>query len=61
VYSFSRLSTIFTSFMIAFVLQRSGTNGVCVFIASSMAVVVVAIGFFGPRTRDRGLEVIAGA
>ncbi|MDB6106301.1 MAG: yyaJ [Gammaproteobacteria bacterium] len=61
VYSFSRLSTIFTSFMIAFVLQRSGTNGVCVFIASSMAVVVLAIGFFGPRTRDRGLEVIAGA
>jgi putative MFS transporter len=61
VYSFSRLSTIFTSFMIAFVLQRSGTNGVCVFIASSMVVVALAIGLFGPRTRDLGLEVIAGA
>jgi putative MFS transporter len=47
--------------MIAFVLQRSGTIGVCVFIASSMAVVVFAIGFFGPRTRDRSLEAIAGA
>jgi hypothetical protein len=47
--------------LVVFVLQRSGTNGVCVFIASSMAVVVLAIGFFEPRTRDRGLEVIAGA
>jgi putative MFS transporter len=46
--------------MIAFVLQRSGTNGVCVFIASSMVVVALAIGLFGPRTRGLGLEVIAG-
>jgi MFS transporter, putative metabolite:H+ symporter len=59
VYSFSRLSTIFTSFAIAFVLGRFGTVGVFLFIASSMAVVVVAIGCFGPRTRDMGLEVIA--
>lgn len=60
VYSFSRLSTIFTSFMIAFVLARAGTPGVCVFIASSMAVVIVAIGAFGPRSRNLALEAIAG-
>jgi MFS transporter, putative metabolite:H+ symporter len=61
VYSFSRLSTIFTSFMIAFVLERSGTQGVFIFIASSMAAVVAVIGLFGPRTRDLSLEAIAGA
>jgi MFS transporter, putative metabolite:H+ symporter len=60
VYSFSRLSTIFTSFMIAFVLARAGTPGVCVFIASSMGVVMVAIGAFGPRSRNLALEAIAG-
>ena len=60
VYSFSRLSTIFTSFMIAFVLARAGTSGVCVFIAASMGVVAVAIGAFGPKTRNLALEAIAG-
>jgi hypothetical protein len=33
---------------------------VCVFIASSMAVVIVAIGAFGPRSRNLALEAIAG-
>jgi putative MFS transporter len=59
VYSFSRLSTIFTSFAIAMVLANFGTVGVFVFIASSMAVVVLAIGCFGPRTRGLALETIA--
>jgi putative MFS transporter len=60
VYLFSRLSTIFTSFLIAFVLEGFGTRGVFLFIASSMLAVVIAIGCFGPRTRGLGLEVIAG-
>lgn len=58
VYSFSRLSTVFTSFMIAFFLHRFGTPGVFTFIAGAMAMVVIAIGGFGPRTRSRALEEI---
>lgn len=58
VYSFSRLSTVFTSFMIAFFLRDFGTVGVFVFIAGAMAVVMVSIGVFGPRTGRRALEEI---
>lgn len=59
VYSFSRLSTIFTSFMIAFCLQHFGTVGVFVFISLSMLMVMLSIGIFGPLTRGRSLEDIA--
>ena len=59
VYSWSRLSTVFTSLMIGFFLDRFGPPGVFGFIAASMAVVCVSIGMFGPRTRDRALEEIA--
>ena len=52
VYSWSRLSTVFTSFMIGFFLDRFGTAGVFGFIAVSMGVVCVSIGVFGPRTRS---------
>lgn len=59
VYSFSRLSTIFTSFIISLILAKFGTVGVFAFIASSMAVVVLAIGCFGPLTGGLALETIA--
>jgi MFS transporter, putative metabolite:H+ symporter len=59
VYSFSRLSTIFTSFMIAFFLKQFGTTGVFVFISVSMLMVMASIGIYGPLTRDRSLEEIA--
>jgi hypothetical protein len=58
VYSFSRLSTIFTGFMIAFFLNHFGTRGVFGFIAFSMGVLVISIGCFGPRTRALALEEI---
>ena len=51
VYSFSRLSTVVSSFLIAFLLRRVGPSGVFGFIACSMAIVVVTIGLFGPHTR----------
>jgi putative MFS transporter len=51
VYSFSRLSTVVSSFLIAFLLRRFGAFGVFGFIACSMAIVVVTVGLFGPRTR----------
>lgn len=59
VYSFSRLSTVFSSFMIAFFLQRFGTIGVFAFIASAMLVVVLSVGILGTRTRGQALEEIA--
>jgi len=54
VYSFSRLSTVVSSFLIALLLRRFGPFGVFGFIACSMAIVVVTVGFFGPRTRGHG-------
>jgi putative MFS transporter len=51
VYSFSRLSTVVSSFLIALLLRRFGPTGVFGFIACSMAIVVVTIGVFGPRTK----------
>src|SRR6202043_208500 len=59
VYSWSRLSTIFTSFMIAFFLQRFGAKGVFAFIATSMLMVILSIGFFGDRTKGLALEEIS--
>jgi len=58
VYSWSRFSTIFTAFIIAFFLGRFGTTGVFVLIAACMAVVAVAIGGFGPRVTRLRLEEV---
>jgi MFS transporter, putative metabolite:H+ symporter len=56
VYSWSRFSTIFTAFIIAFFLGRFGTTGVFVLIAACMVVVAVTIGGFGPRATRLRLE-----
>jgi len=59
VYSWSRLSTMFTSFMIAFFLENFGTRGVFGFIAGSMLMVIFSVGIFGPRTNNLALEEIS--
>ena len=59
VYSWSRLSVIFSSFVIAFILDGFGAFGVFVFIAAAMLVVMLTIGLFGPRTTNLPLERIA--
>ena len=59
VYSWSRLSTMFTSFMIAFFLENFGTKGVFAFIAASMLMVILSVGVFGPRTNNLALEEIS--
>ena len=59
VYSWSRLSTMFTSFMIAFFLENFGTKGVFAFIAASMLMVILSVGVFGPRTNNLSLEEIS--
>lgn len=57
-YSFSRLSTAFSSILIGAILQYSGTVGVIAFIVASMLIVMLTIGIFGPKTRGIDLEDI---
>jgi MFS transporter, putative metabolite:H+ symporter len=59
VYSWSRFSTIFSGFIIAFFLRHYGTLGVFSFIAGAMVVVFIVIGGFGPPVTRRRLEAIA--
>ena len=59
VYSWSRLSVIFNSFVIAFILRGGGAPGVFAFIAAAMLVVILTIGLFGPRTTNLALEQIS--
>ena len=61
VYSWSRFSVIFSSFIIAFFLGHFGVSGVFAFIALCMVAVAFIIGAFGPRTRNLALEEISKA
>jgi putative MFS transporter len=59
VYSWSRLSVVFSAFVISYFLQWFGVAGVFALIAGSMAIVMLAIGLLGPRTRNLSLETIS--
>jgi putative MFS transporter len=59
VYSWSRLSTVFSAFFIAFFLDRFGADGVFAFIAGSMLIAAGAIALLGPLTSNRTLEDIS--
>jgi len=59
VYSWSRLSAVFSSFVIAFTLRGFGVTGVFVFIAAAMMIVILAIGLMGPKTLGKSLESIS--
>jgi MFS transporter, putative metabolite:H+ symporter len=59
-YAFSRISTVFASFIIGFFFaQFNGTVGVFGLIAFAMLMVVLSIGIFGPRTSNLELEAIS--
>lgn len=58
-YSWSRFSVIFSSFAIAFFLDRFGVPGVFAFIAGSMVIVMLSIGLLGPKTNNLALESIS--
>ncbi len=57
-YSFSRLSTVFSSIIIGLILQYSGASSAIAFIVVSMLIVMLTIGIFGPKTRGVDLEDI---
>ena len=59
VYSWSRISVVFSSFVIGFTLDRFGVPGVFALIAGSMLMVMLAIGWLGPRTNNLALETIS--
>jgi len=59
VYSWSRLSAVFSSFFIAFTLREFGVTGVFAFIAGAMVLVILSIGLMGPRTLGKSLESIS--
>lgn len=56
VYSWSRLSAIFSAFVIADILKQFGVTGVFTFISCAMGLVVVSIGLLGPKTKNISLE-----
>jgi putative MFS transporter len=58
-YSWSRFSTIFIGFIIAFCLRNYGTLGVFIFIAGAMFIVFLVIAIMGPRTTGLRLEAIS--
>jgi putative MFS transporter len=58
-YAFSRISTVFASFIIGSFLAEAGTGGVFGLIAFAMLMVVLSIGILGPRTSNLELEEIS--
>jgi len=59
VYAWSRLATVFSSFIIAGLLGAFGAPGVFSFIATAMGVVVLSVGLLGPRTSGQSLEALS--
>jgi putative MFS transporter len=59
VYSCSRISAMFASLTIGFMLARVGVNGVFIFIAAAMALAAVSVALFGPPTSGLALEEAA--
>ncbi len=59
VYSWSRLSAIFTGFVIAWLLGQFGVAAVFIFIAGAMGMVILSVGIWGPRTNNLALEEIS--
>ncbi|HUO12133.1 MAG TPA: MFS transporter, partial [Caulobacteraceae bacterium] len=58
VYSWSRFSTVASSYVIAWLLGAAGAAGAFSFIAAAMLVVVASVAIFGPPTRGLALEEI---
>ncbi|WP_291686354.1 MFS transporter [Bradyrhizobium sp.] len=56
VYSMSRVSAMFSGFIVAFMLREGGISGVFGLITAAMVVVIVAIATFGPDVRGKPLD-----
>jgi MFS transporter, putative metabolite:H+ symporter len=56
VYSMSRISAMFSGFIVAYMLRVAGVNGVFGLITSAMIIVITAIATFGPNVRGKPLD-----
>jgi len=56
VYSMSRVSAMFSGFIVAYMLREAGVTGVFGLITTAMIVVIIAIATFGPDVRGRPLD-----
>jgi putative MFS transporter len=56
VYSMSRVSAMFSGFIVAYMLRVAGVNGVFGLITSAMVLVIIAIAIFGPNVRGKPLD-----
>ena len=56
VYSMSRVSAMFSGFIVAYMLRVTGVGGVFGLITTAMVVVIVAIAVFGPLVRGKPLD-----
>ena len=56
VYSMSRVSAMFSGFIVAYVLREAGVGGVFGLITTAMLIVIVAIAVFGPLVRGKPLD-----
>jgi putative MFS transporter len=56
VYSMSRLSAMFSGFIVAYMLKQGGVGGVFGLITAAMVVVIVTLAVFGPRVRGKPLD-----
>lgn len=59
VYSASRVSGIFSGFLVSFALVRGGVSAALTLIAGCMVVVALSVGLLGPRTRGKSLELLS--
>jgi putative MFS transporter len=56
VYSMSRISAMFSGFIVAYMLRETGVGGVFGLITAAMVIVIVAMAAFGPDVRGKPLD-----
>jgi MFS transporter, putative metabolite:H+ symporter len=56
VYSMSRISAMFSGFIVAYVLRQGGVGGVFALITAAMVVVIIVIAAYGPNVRGKPLD-----
>ena len=56
VYSMSRISAMFSGFIVAYMLRQGGVVGVFGLITAAMIIVIVVIAAFGPNVRGKPLD-----
>ena len=56
VYSMSRVSAMFSGFIVAYMLKQTGVGGVFGLITAAMAIVIVTLAAFGPNVRGKPLD-----